>query len=249
MFFLHLSVLLQFRTYGRHIGTDNRSVLVLLFLHGLFLRFLHQQVGEQVCGEAGLVLRHILRHPHPLPLLPAHFTGLHLVDAVYDGNTQYLVILAFEHVDTLDAQRIDALRHGTEQVNLQVGICLCEGIVFLCQLVTDSSRRHAVILLDGGEEAVDVVLVRAYAERRPVFRLEVQRPAARIVTEHLDPLEPHFRGAADSLADIEVRYFSDILSVQFSRIHLFVRKVGIVGMIAQLAVLVEEPDIRGTLRR
>ena len=102
MFFLQLRILLQFRTDSGHIGTDNGSVLVLLLFYGLFLRFLHQQVGEQAGGEAGLILCHILRHPHPLPLLPAHFTGLHLVDAVYNGNAQYLVILALEHVDTLD---------------------------------------------------------------------------------------------------------------------------------------------------
>lgn len=164
MFVFHLFVLLEFRTHGRHIRTDNRRIFILLLADGLFLRFLHQQVGEQIGCEAGLVLRHILRHPHPLPLLLAHLTRLHLVYAVDYGDAEYSVILALEHVYTLDSQRVNAVRHCSEQVNLQVWFSLCESIVFLCQFVADSPCRHTVVLLDGGEEAVDVVFVRAYAE-------------------------------------------------------------------------------------
>ena len=176
-------------------------------------------------------------------MLLAHFTGLHLVDAVDYGNTQYLVVLALEHVHALDAQRVDAVRHGAEQVNLQVGFSLCESIVFLGQLVAYRTCGHTVILLDGGEEAVDVVLVRTDAERRLVFRFEVQCPATVIVTEHLDSLEPHFRGAAYSLADIKRGNIPYLLAVQLGRIHLLVRKIGIIRMVTQLPVLVIEPDV------
>ena len=77
----------------------------------------------------------------------------------------------------VEKERLDRMsqtvRHCTEQVYLQAGFGLCESIVFLCQLVADGACRRAVVLLDGGEETVDVVFVRAYAERRPAFRLEV----------------------------------------------------------------------------
>ena len=112
MFFPYRFILPEFRTHGRHIGTDNGGILVLLLFYDLFLRFLHQQVGEQVGGEAGLILGDIPRYPHPLPLLPAHFARLHPIYAVDDGHAQYFVILVLEHVHALDAQRINTFNYG-----------------------------------------------------------------------------------------------------------------------------------------
>lgn len=95
--------------------------------------------------------------PHPLPLLWRDTSGLWLL-VVYGGSAEYRTVLGLEHGHTLDAVQVDALVRCVEQIHLQFGFALRQGIVFLRQFATylvDVIQR----LLESGEETVQVILV------------------------------------------------------------------------------------------
>lgn len=79
--------------------------------------------------------------------------------------------------------------NSVEQVHLQLRPAFSQGIIFLCQLATHFVN---VIqrLFEGGEEAVQVILVRIDAITGLAFRLDIQCPTVFVILHHLDLLEP-----------------------------------------------------------
>ena len=142
------------------IGGDLRFLLHLGFINLLFrcslllcLSFL-QDVSKQGCCKMFLILVFVFGYPHPLPLAWRYHTRLQLVCAINGDCTQNDIVLCLEHVHFLYAVHVHlVVLTAAKQVHLQIRLCLCHRIVFLCQF--HSQTVHRVLrLFQRGEEAV-----------------------------------------------------------------------------------------------
>ena len=96
---------------SRHIGSEN--------------------IGEHLCSKRGLVLSHILGNEHPVPLVAADFTGLHIIRALYLGRTHNLVLLCLIDIHTGDTGDINSFGNVVEDVETEGWIGSDKLIVFL----------------------------------------------------------------------------------------------------------------------
>ena len=118
------------------------------------LRKKMQDVSKQGSSKMLFVLVLVFGNPHSLPLAWRYHTRLQLVCAINGDCTQNDIVLCLEHVHFLYAVHVHlVVLTAAKQVHLQVRLCLCHRIVFLCQF--HSQTVHRVLrLFQCGEEAV-----------------------------------------------------------------------------------------------
>ena len=107
-----------------------------------------------------LVILLVIGKPHALPLLLADRTGLDLL-ALDGGKTEDDARLLFRSLGLEDDDTVDLgqlLRRGLtlEQILLQLGMVVGNGIVFLCQLLTHTVGSVILPLLHHIEEPVHI---------------------------------------------------------------------------------------------
>ena len=192
------------------------------------------------------VLVLVFGNPHSLPLAWRYHTRLQLVCAINGGCTQNDIVLCLEHVHFLYAVHVHlVVLTAAKQVYLQVWLCLCHRIVFLCQF--HSQTVHRVLrLFQCGEEAVQIRLVGIDRECLLSFWLDIHRPTLVVILHHLYAVEAHLLALAHGIAYFYLGYVLQLPVLQSCNGDILSCKIAVIRMVAQCAIWVIELDRQKT---
>ena len=230
------------------IGGDLRFLLHLGFLNLLLrcslllrLSFL-QDVGKQGSSKMLFVLVLVFGNPHSLPLAWRYHTRLQLVCAINGDCTQNDIVLCLEHVHFLYAVHVHLVVLTTaKQVHLQVRLCLCHRIVFLCQFHPQTIHR-VLRLFQCGEEAVQIRLVGIDGECLLSFGLDIHRPTLVVILHHLYAVEAHLLALAHGIAYFYLGYVFQLPVLQSCNGDVLSCKIAVIRMVAQCTIWVIKLD-------
>ena len=179
-----------------------------------------------------LILVFVFGYPHPLPLAWRYHTRLQLVCAINGGCTQDDIVLCLEHVHFLYAVHVHlVVLTAAKQVHLQVWLCLCHRIVFLCQFYSQTVHR-VLRLFQCGEEAVQVRLVGIDGKSLLSFWLDIHRPTLVVILYHLYAVEAHLLALAHGITHVYLGYVLQLPVLQPCHRDVLSCKIAVIRMVA-----------------